>query len=45
MGSKYFERLDKTVLSLLGLHIVRPKNRSLEVEMTVEDKEKYDCFF
>lgn len=45
MGSKYHERLDKAALALLGLRVVRPKNRSLDVEMVVEDKEKYGEFF
>jgi hypothetical protein len=45
MGSKYHERLDKAAVSLLGLKIVRPKNRSLEVEMLVEDQEKYSQYF
>lgn len=29
MGSKYYDRLDKTALNLLGLKIIRAKNRSL----------------
>ena len=45
MGSKYYDRLDKTALNLLGLKIIRAKNRSLQVEITVEDKAKYDQFF
>ena len=45
MGSKYYDRLDKTALNLLGLKIIRAKNRSLQVEVTVEDKAKYDQFF
>jgi hypothetical protein len=38
MGGKHFEKIDRAALSLFGLRIIRPNNRSLKVECVVEDQ-------
>jgi hypothetical protein len=45
MGGKHYEKIDKAMLDTLGIRVIRPNNRSLKLDYTIEDQTKFDAYF
>ena len=45
MGGKHYEKIDKSMLDTLGIRVIRPKDRILKLDYTIEDQTKFDTYF
>ena len=45
MCGKYYGQIDKAMLELLGIRVIRLNNRSLKIDHVIQNQQKYNKYF